>query len=117
RIGPMSSDMQRTRVLGYINKGIDEGATVACGGPETSSLPSPGAYVQPTVFANVRPEVTIAQEEIFGPVLSILPYRTEDEAVEIANSTIYGLAGAVFSADPDRALAVAKRLRTGQVSV
>jgi aldehyde dehydrogenase (NAD+) len=116
RIGPMSSDAQRTRVLGYINKGIDEGATLAYGG-DPSGLPSPGAYVPPTVFANVRPEMTIAQEEIFGPVLSILPYRDEDEAVEIANSTIYGLAGAVFSADADRALAVAKRLRTGQVSI
>jgi aldehyde dehydrogenase (NAD+) len=117
RIGPMSSAAQRNRVLGYINKGIDEGATVAYGGADTGSLPSPGAYVPPTVFANVRPEMTIAQEEIFGPVLSILPYRTEDEAVEIANSTIYGLAGAVFSGDSDRALAVAKRMRTGQVSV
>jgi aldehyde dehydrogenase (NAD+) len=117
RIGPMSSTAQRNRVLGYINKGIDEGATVAYGGADTGSLPSPGAYVPPTVFANVRPEMTIAQEEIFGPVLSILPYRTEDEAVEIANSTIYGLAGAVFSGDSDRALAVAKRMRTGQVSV
>jgi aldehyde dehydrogenase (NAD+) len=117
RIGPMSSAAQRSRVLGYINKGIDEGATLACGGADTTSLPSPGAYVAPTVFANVRPEMTIAQDEIFGPVLSILPYRNEDEAVEIANSTIYGLAGAVFSGDPDRALAVAKRLRTGQVSV
>jgi aldehyde dehydrogenase (NAD+) len=117
RIGPMSSTAQRNRVLGYINKGIDEGATVAYGGADTSSLPSPGAYVPPTVFANVRPEMTIAQEEIFGPVLSILPYRDEDEAVEIANSTIYGLSGSVFSADPDRALAVAKRMRTGQVSV
>jgi aldehyde dehydrogenase (NAD+) len=117
RIGPMSSTAQRDRVLGYINKGIEEGATVACGGPDTGGLPAVGAYVPPTIFANVRPEMTIAQEEIFGPVLSILPYRDEDEAVEIANSTIYGLAGAVFSADSDRALDVAKRLRTGQVSV
>jgi aldehyde dehydrogenase (NAD+) len=117
RIGPMSSDAQRTRVLGYISKGIDEGATLAYGGADTSGLPPTGAYVPPTVFANVRPEMTIAQEEIFGPVLSILPYRDEDDAVEIANSTIYGLAGAVFSGDADRALAVAKRLRTGQVSV
>ncbi|MEV4317803.1 aldehyde dehydrogenase family protein [Actinocrispum sp. NPDC049592] len=117
RIGPMSSTAQKNRVLGYINKGIEEGATLAFGGADTSSLPSPGAYVAPTVFSNVRPEMVIAQEEIFGPVLSILPYETVDEAVEIANSTIYGLAGAVFSGDQDRALAVAKRLRTGQVSV
>ncbi|CAM4190698.1 aldehyde dehydrogenase family protein [Kibdelosporangium persicum] len=117
RIGPMSSSAQRNRVLGYINKGIDEGATVAFGGADTSGLPVPGAYVPPTVFANVRPDMTIAQEEIFGPVLSVLPYNDEDEAVEIANSTIYGLSGSVFSGDPERGLAVAKRMRTGQVSI
>jgi aldehyde dehydrogenase (NAD+) len=117
RIGPMSSTAQRNRVLGYINKGIDEGATVAFGGAETDGLPATGAYVSPTVFANVRPEMTIAQEEIFGPVLSILPYQNEDEAVEIANATIYGLSGSVFSGTPERGLAVAKRMRTGQVSI
>jgi aldehyde dehydrogenase (NAD+) len=117
RIGPMSSTAQRNRVLGYINKGIEEGATVAFGGADTSKLPHRGAYVPPTVFANVRPEMTIAQEEIFGPVLSILPYQDDDEAVEIANASIYGLAGSVFSGDADRALAVAKRIRTGQVSI
>lgn len=117
RVGPMSSTAQRNRVLGYINKGIDEGATVAFGGADTSGLPATGAYVPPTVFANVRPEMTIAQEEIFGPVLAVLPYDSEDEAVEIANSTIYGLSGSVFSGDPERGLAVAKRMRTGQVSI
>ncbi|MCE7007505.1 aldehyde dehydrogenase family protein [Kibdelosporangium philippinense] len=117
RIGPMSSTAQRNRVLGYINKGIDEGATVAYGGADTSGLPTTGAYVPPTVFANVRPDMTIAQEEIFGPVLAVLPYGDEDEAVEIANSTIYGLSGSVFSGDPERGLAVAKRMRTGQVSI
>jgi aldehyde dehydrogenase (NAD+) len=117
RIGPMSSAAQRDRVLGYLRTGVEEGATVAFGGPDATGLPERGAYVAPTVFAGVRPEMTIAQEEIFGPVLSILPYRDEDEAVEIANSTIYGLAGAVFSGSDDRAIAVAKRLRTGQVDV
>ncbi|TCP48553.1 aldehyde dehydrogenase (NAD+) [Tamaricihabitans halophyticus] len=117
RVGPMSSATQRERVLGYIERGVAEGATVAFGGADTSALPATGAYVAPTVFANVRPEMTIAQEEIFGPVLSILPYRDEDEAVEIANSTIYGLAGAVFSADDERAMSVARRMRTGQVDV
>jgi aldehyde dehydrogenase (NAD+) len=117
RIGPMSSAAQRERVYGYLSKGVEEGASVAFGGPDTGGLPGRGAYVPPTVFAGVRPEMTIAQEEIFGPVLSILPYADEDEAVEIANSTIYGLAGAVFSADNDRAIAVARRLRTGQVDV
>jgi aldehyde dehydrogenase (NAD+) len=117
RIGPMSSAAQKDRVYGYLRTGVEEGATVAFGGPETTGLPERGAYVPPTVFAGVRPEMTIAQEEIFGPVLSIMPYADEDEAVEIANSTIYGLAGAVFSADTDRAVAVAKRMRTGQVDV
>ncbi|MGQ0837957.1 aldehyde dehydrogenase family protein [Actinokineospora sp.] len=116
RIGPMSSLAQRDRVLDYIRVGVDEGATLAYGGT-TDGLPERGAYVPPTVFANVRGDMRIAQEEIFGPVLSILPYADEDEAVAIANSTVYGLAGAVFSADADRALAVAKRLRTGQVDV
>jgi aldehyde dehydrogenase (NAD+) len=117
RIGPMSSGTQRERVYGYLRTGVEEGATVAFGGPDATGLPERGAYVPPTVFAGVRPEMTIAQEEIFGPVLSILPYRTEEEAVHIANSTIYGLAGAVFSADDDRAIAFARKLRTGQVDV
>jgi aldehyde dehydrogenase (NAD+) len=116
RIGPMSSAAQRERVLGYIATGLREGARAVFGGDPTG-LPEVGAYVPPTVFADVRAEMTIAQEEIFGPVLSILPYADEDEAVAIANSTIYGLAGAVFSGDQDRAIAVAKRLRTGQVDV
>ncbi|MDQ3579259.1 MAG: aldehyde dehydrogenase family protein, partial [Actinomycetota bacterium] len=116
RVGPMSSLAQRDRVRDYIKVGVDEGATLTYGGT-TDGLPERGAYVHPTIFANVRSDMRIAQEEIFGPVLSILPYADEDEAVEIANSTIYGLAGAVFSADTDRALAVAKRLRTGQVEV
>jgi aldehyde dehydrogenase (NAD+) len=115
RIGPMASSAQRSRVLGYIEKGVAEGATLATGG--TDPVEGLGYYVRPTVFANVRPDMTIAQEEIFGPVLSILPYTDEDEAVAIANSTIYGLAGAVFSADTDHAIAVARRLRTGQVDI
>nr|WP_042194457.1 aldehyde dehydrogenase family protein [Kibdelosporangium sp. MJ126-NF4]CEL21329.1 Aldehyde dehydrogenase [Kibdelosporangium sp. MJ126-NF4]CTQ96104.1 Aldehyde dehydrogenase (EC 1.2.1.3) [Kibdelosporangium sp. MJ126-NF4] len=117
RIGPMSSTAQRNRVLGYIDRGIEEGATVAFGGADTSGLPTTGAYVPPTVFANVRQDMVIAQEEIFGPVLSVLPYRDEDEAVEIANSTVYGLSGSVFSGDPERGLSVARRMRTGQVSI
>ncbi|WP_053735664.1 aldehyde dehydrogenase family protein [Nocardia sp. NRRL S-836] len=115
RIGPAVSAAQRDRVVGYIRKGIEEGAQLAAGGTE-APLPK-GFYVTPTVFGGVTPEMTIAQEEIFGPVLSVMPYVDEDDAVRIANSTIYGLAGAVFSADTDRALAVAKRLRTGQVDI
>ncbi|GAB2861013.1 aldehyde dehydrogenase family protein [Lentzea nigeriaca] len=115
RIGPAVSKAQRDRVVGYIRKGVEEGAQLAAGGPE-APLPQ-GFYVTPTVFGGVTTEMTIAQEEIFGPVLSVMPYADEDDAVRIANSTIYGLAGGVFSADTDRALKVAKRLRTGQVDI
>ncbi|HEX4702638.1 MAG TPA: aldehyde dehydrogenase family protein [Pseudonocardiaceae bacterium] len=117
RIGPMVSAAQRARVLGYIEKGVAEGAVLAAGGTEPVDGLDRGYYVRPTVFAGVRSDMTIAQEEIFGPVLSIMPYGDEDEAVAIANSTVYGLAGAVFSADDDRAIAMARRLRTGQVDV
>jgi aldehyde dehydrogenase (NAD+) len=117
RIGPAVSAAQRDRVRGHIEKGVAEGATLAAGGPDTPEGVERGYYLRPTVFGNVRSDMTIAQEEIFGPVLSVLPYTDEDDAVRIANSTIYGLAGGVFSADPDRALAVAKRLRTGQVDI
>ncbi|GGS42243.1 aldehyde dehydrogenase family protein [Actinokineospora fastidiosa] len=114
RIGPMSSAAQRDRVLEYIRVGQDEGAQLVYGGSE---VPSTGAYVPPTIFAGVRPDMRIAQEEIFGPVLSILPYADDDEAVAIANDSQYGLAGSVFSADTERALAVARRMRTGQVDI
>jgi aldehyde dehydrogenase (NAD+) len=117
RIGPMVSEAQRDRVRSYIEKGIEEGATLATGGPTAPDGLDTGYYIRPTVFANVRPDSTIAQEEIFGPVLSVIPYNDVDEAVEIANNTIYGLAGAVFAGDEESALAVAKRLRTGQVTV
>ncbi|KAA2265253.1 aldehyde dehydrogenase family protein [Solihabitans fulvus] len=117
RIGPAVSAAQRDRVVGYIRKGIEEGATLAFGGPETPEGIDRGFHVRPTVFGGVRADMTIAQEEIFGPVLSVLGYTDEDDAVRIANSTIYGLAGGVFSADTDRAHAVARRLRTGQVDI
>jgi aldehyde dehydrogenase (NAD+) len=117
RIGPMSSWAGRDRVRGYIETGLAQGATLAAGGADPVEGLPVGYYVRPTVFAGVTPEMTIAQEEIFGPVLSIFPYTDEDDAVRIANSTIYGLAGGVFSAEEDHALAVAKRLRTGQVDV
>ncbi|MCS7476202.1 aldehyde dehydrogenase family protein [Umezawaea endophytica] len=115
RIGPAVSAAQRDRVVGYIRTGVEEGATLALGGPDAPL--DQGSYVAPTVFGGVTTDMTIAREEIFGPVLSVMPYTDEDDAVRIANATIYGLAGAVFSADPDRALAVAKRLRAGQVDV
>ncbi len=117
RIGPMSSERQRERVDGYITTGVSEGAELAAGGPGRPDGLERGAYVRPTIFAGVRPDMTIAQEEIFGPVLSVMPYDTEDEAVEIANATVYGLAGAVFAGSQERGVEVAKRMRTGQVDV
>ncbi|TML38694.1 MAG: aldehyde dehydrogenase family protein [Actinobacteria bacterium] len=117
RLGPLVSAVQRERVRNYINKGVEEGARLLTGGPEAPEGLDKGYFVRPTVFSDVRSDMTIAQEEIFGPVLAILPYDTEDEAVEIANDTIYGLAGGVWSGDPERAKAVARRLRTGQVEV
>jgi aldehyde dehydrogenase (NAD+) len=117
RIGPVVSEMQWNKIQGLIKKGIDEGATLVTGGPGRPDGLDKGYYVRPTVFANVRNDMTIAREEIFGPVLSILPYRDEDEAVKIANDTQYGLAGYVSSKNIDRARKVASRLRAGQINV
>ena len=116
-LGPLSSKAHQERVRSFIQKGIDEGATLAVGGPEQPDGFDKGFYVKPTVFTGVTPDMTIAQEEIFGPVLSILTYTDEDDAVAIANGTIYGLSGAVQSGDVERAKGVARRLRTGQVDV
>jgi acyl-CoA reductase-like NAD-dependent aldehyde dehydrogenase len=117
KLGPLISDMQRERVRGYIRKGIEEGAQLLCGGPDAPEGLSKGYYVKPTVFGRVKPDATIAQEEIFGPVLSIITYRDEDEAVKIANGTLYGLAGGVWAGSDERAQKVARRLRTGQVDI
>jgi aldehyde dehydrogenase (NAD+) len=117
QLGPLVSAAQRDRVRGYITAGIDAGARLATGGVEPPDGLDTGYFVRPTVFADVTPDMVIANEEIFGPVLSIMPYDTVDEAVAIANGTPYGLAGAVQSGDPDRAVAVARRLRTGSVDV
>jgi acyl-CoA reductase-like NAD-dependent aldehyde dehydrogenase len=117
RLGPLISATQRDRVLGYIKKGIEEGATLATGGAEPPEGLEKGYFVKPTIFANVRSDMTIAQEEIFGPVLSIIPYDDEDDAVRIANDTVYGLGGGVWSGDVERAKRVARRLRTGQVDI
>ncbi|MGI8709859.1 MAG: aldehyde dehydrogenase family protein [Acidimicrobiales bacterium] len=116
-LGPLVSSTQRDRVREYIGVGIDEGAKLVTGGAEAPEGLDTGYFVRPTAFSEVTPEMRIAQEEVFGPVLVIQPYEDEDDAVRIANDTIYGLSGGVFSADPDRALRVARRLRTGQVEV
>lgn len=116
RLGPVISSGQRERVEGYIAKGKEEGAKLVVGGGRPAEFER-GYYVEPTIFADVDPKMTIAQEEIFGPVLSILPYDGDDDAVRIANDTIYGLAGGVWSGDEDRAMAIARRMRTGQVDV
>jgi aldehyde dehydrogenase (NAD+) len=116
-LGPLVSAAQLERVRGYIQKGIDEGAKLLTGGVASPEGLEKGYFVQPTVFSDVTRDMTIAKEEIFGPVLSIIPYDTEEEAVEIANDTVYGLAGGVWSTDTERAEKVARRLRTGQVDI
>ena len=117
RLGPLASQAQLERVRGYIRQGIAEGARLVTGGAESPQGLDRGYFVAATVFADVRPEMTIAQEEIFGPVLSVIPYRDETEALEIANGTRYGLAGAVWSGDQDRAVAFARRLQAGTIEV
>ncbi len=117
RLGPLVSEVQRERVRGYIQKGVDEGARLITGGANAPEDLERGFFVSPTVFSEVEAEMTIGQEEIFGPVLAIQPYEGEDDAIRIANSTPYGLAGGVWSADTDRAIAVARRIRTGQIEI
>jgi betaine-aldehyde dehydrogenase len=118
RLGPLASQAQLERVRGYIRRGVEEGAELLTGGAEPpEGAPGGGYYVRSTVFGHVRNDMAIAQEEIFGPVLSIIAYRDEEDAVRIANDTPYGLAGAVWSKDEARARRVARRIRAGQVDV
>ncbi len=118
RLGPLSSQAQLERVRGFIRKGLQEGAELLAGGADApEGVPPGGYYVKPTVFGRVSNDMTIAREEIFGPVLSIIPYKDEEDAVRIANDTVYGLAGAVWSRDDARAQRVARRIRAGQVDV
>ena len=117
RLGPLVSQTQWDRVQGYIQAGIDEGATLVTGGTGKPEGLDAGYYVKPTVFANVDNSMSIARDEIFGPVLSIIGYDSEEDAIRIANDSDYGLSGGVWSSDNDRALAVAKQLRTGEVDM
>jgi acyl-CoA reductase-like NAD-dependent aldehyde dehydrogenase len=114
QMGPLAMERQRDRVEGYIAKGVADGATLATGGGRPKDLER-GYYIEPTVFGNVDNDSTIAREEIFGPVLSVIPADDEDHAVTLANDTIYGLNASVFTEDVDRARQVARRLRSGTV--
>ncbi len=116
-LGPMVDPHQQKSVLGYIEKGIAEGATLVTGGPGKPDGLDKGYFVKPTVFADVRADMIIAKEEVFGPVLSIMPYKTEEEAIAIANDTVYGLSGSVWAGDIEHARKVAKEIRSGQVFV
>jgi len=116
-MGPLVSPQQRDAVRGFIAIGVDQGARLVTGGVDPPRGLNKGYFVRPTVFSNVGPEMAIARQEIFGPVLAIQPYDTIDEAVRLANDSIYGLSGAVWSADPKRALAIARRIQTGQVFI
>src|SRR5258706_4230684 len=117
RLGPLVSAEQRDTVRRYIEKGIEEGAKLVAGGVEPPDGVQKGYFVRPTVFSDVKSTMTIAQEEIFGPVLAIMPYETEEEAIRIANDSMYGLAGGVWSGDPEHAQQGAFRIRTGQVEI
>ncbi|KVE91704.1 aldehyde dehydrogenase family protein [Burkholderia vietnamiensis] len=117
RLGALASAVQQQRVQAYIQRGIDDGAELVTGGTGLPDGLTKGFFVKPTVFGRVDPSSAIAQEEIFGPVLSIITYRDEDEVVRIANDTPYGLGGAVWAGSDERALRVARRLRTGQVDI
>ncbi len=116
RLGPLASAGQRESVLGFIEQAKKEGATLVAGGGRPAQ-PAKGFYVEPTIFANVDNKMAIAQEEVFGPVLAIIPYDTEADAIAIANDSPYGLSGGVWAGTPERALSVAKQLRTGQVDI
>jgi aldehyde dehydrogenase (NAD+) len=117
RVGPLANANQYKKVVGYIEGAIADGARVVAGGTERPTGLERGYYVQPTVLGGVKPGSRVEQEEVFGPVLAVIPYADEDEAVQIANGTPYGLAGGVFSGDQERALRVARRMRTGMVDV
>jgi aldehyde dehydrogenase (NAD+) len=117
KLGPMISETQRERVRNYIKQGVDEGATLVTGGAEAPDGLDKGFFVRPTVFADVKNDMTIAREEIFGPVLSIITYKDEDDAVRIANDTVYGLHAGVYGGDKEHAKQVGRRIEAGQVDI
>src|SRR6185312_4972843 len=117
RLGPLVSARQRERVRGFIRAGIEDGARLLAGGPDAPAGLERGYFVRPTVFSDVGNDSRLGREEVFGPVLSIIAYEGEEDAIRIANESGYGLAGGVWSADEKRAIAVARRLRTGQVEI
>ncbi len=116
QVGPLISERQRSRVMDYIAVGVKEGATVAVGGLATD-VDGKGFFVQPTLLTDVASESTVAQEEIFGPVISVIAYENIDDAIAIANDSIYGLSGSVWTADDDLGLSVARRVRTGTMNI
>ncbi|WP_309082969.1 aldehyde dehydrogenase [Chelativorans sp.] len=115
-MGPLTMERQLTRVQGYIESGRSEGATIACGGGRPQGLDK-GYYIEPTVFTDVKPEMKIFQEEIFGPVVSVVTYTDEEDAIRKANDSTYGLSGAIYTSNPERGYEVARRIRTGSVTV
>ncbi|MGA9360518.1 MAG: aldehyde dehydrogenase family protein, partial [Mycobacterium sp.] len=115
--GPVISERQFERVTGYIQKGVDEGATALVGGPGAATGFDKGYFIRPTLFTNVDNKMTIAQEEIFGPVLSVIPFDDEEDAIRIANDSVYGLAGNVFAGSLERALSVTRRIKAGFMGV
>jgi acyl-CoA reductase-like NAD-dependent aldehyde dehydrogenase len=117
KLGPVISKVQQERVRNYIQKGIEEGADLLCGGAEQPDNLPQGFFIKPTVFGNVTQDMTIAREEIFGPVLSIIKYKDEEDAIRIANDTVYGLSNGVWSTDTNRARKIARRLRSGNVII
>ena len=116
-LGPLSSKIQQQKVREYIQIGVDEGATLLCGGLSLPEHLTTGYYVSPTIFAHVDNTMRIAQEEIFGPVLCMIPYETIDQAIEIANDSPYGLSSAVFAKDHESAMSIARRIRAGQCMI
>jgi acyl-CoA reductase-like NAD-dependent aldehyde dehydrogenase len=116
QVGPLVSSRQRERVESYIAKGLSDGAKLTTGGGRPKDLDR-GWFVEPTVFANVDNQHTIAQEEIFGPVLSVIPYSSDNEAIAIANASDYGLGGTVWTADPERGEAVARKVSSGTIGI